>query len=749
MIDKLNHYSLTNPSSVYDEEALTALELAARTAAKVNEAIESVNENTENVEKIPSIVTKEVKNVTSNMLENGVFDTVITEYVGDLNARIDNLENNIVEGSTTMDAEVIDARYGGDGNTYVNLGSATREQYKDLRQSNDEKLSSEAVKLGYKHNLNHRSLWVQGWLNSETGEHGTTGTDYNNFICTPNFIPIAVNRMISNELRVQILIFTHAGSYVGTVATRRADYIFDHSTYRYKLQATGYDSNILNYNKTKALVSVEDFSKIILMSGDADYNETNHISVKAEKYGYKRDINTRAYWSQGYIFSVNGENGTDPAGYDYWIYSRVENDIPKNVERVVVGSGYKGRLFVRDNSTHELIRVQNFTGSIAVNDENGVYYRLDVCPVSAELGTRYPVDNVWSNVLFLADKVNTSTSGSRFITDVDFTPYTHDEYYLCETYHPYAMATQTSEIISAFDNLVNEFNPYASSFTIGTACDGRNIKAYRFKSADVNGSVNFIKPKIVIVGGQHGFEKTNVFGLESMFRTLCGAYVDIFSMGRDIARYLAENVEFIVVPVANPTGFDTHSYKNANGVNLNRNYDYKWVKVADKTSDYYGGEAPFDQPETQAIRNLIESEDNIFLVIDSHTKGSSHVTNWHDVNWIIGSGETDKEYVRLAKAIRNHITEQTHYFWSEEAIVEAINGVGYFEGFDGTVNTIPSLDNWCTYVKDVRGITVEGCNGLPHLGAMGQYGEEVQCFNTRMMMNLLGHICAEYGRGSM
>lgn len=43
-MDKINHYSLENPASVYDEEALTALELAARTAAKVNGCVDAVND---------------------------------------------------------------------------------------------------------------------------------------------------------------------------------------------------------------------------------------------------------------------------------------------------------------------------------------------------------------------------------------------------------------------------------------------------------------------------------------------------------------------------------------------------------------------------------------------------------------------------------------------------------------------------------------------------------------------------------
>ena len=44
-IEPINHYSLTNPASVYDEEALTALELSARTASKCNEVIENLNKN--------------------------------------------------------------------------------------------------------------------------------------------------------------------------------------------------------------------------------------------------------------------------------------------------------------------------------------------------------------------------------------------------------------------------------------------------------------------------------------------------------------------------------------------------------------------------------------------------------------------------------------------------------------------------------------------------------------------------------
>ena len=55
-INPIKHYSLTNPASIYDEEALTSLELAARTAGKVNEVIgDNNNFKTEQEQKTAAI----------------------------------------------------------------------------------------------------------------------------------------------------------------------------------------------------------------------------------------------------------------------------------------------------------------------------------------------------------------------------------------------------------------------------------------------------------------------------------------------------------------------------------------------------------------------------------------------------------------------------------------------------------------------------------------------------------------------
>lgn len=205
---KLEHFAIDNAPSVYDEEALTALELAGRTALKVNECIEyvdgcqekavetakaetkkhiesgafdaqldeytdnanaklveTIEKNTADVEKaiadnnttVKNTVDKLTQSVTNSLqscknyvdAEVKQFDRELTENtnavrvnrssidknatdIGNLNARVNNLLNNVPEGSTTLDAELIDVRKGGDNVTYGSAGDAVRGQVKEL-----------------------------------------------------------------------------------------------------------------------------------------------------------------------------------------------------------------------------------------------------------------------------------------------------------------------------------------------------------------------------------------------------------------------------------------------------------------------------------------------------------------------------------------------------------------------------------------------------------------------------------------
>lgn len=90
-MDKINHYSMENPDSVYDEEALTALELAARTAAKVNGCVDAVNDFRE---RFLDNVDKTVAEYINRLIVEGMITVDGLRPSGDESGNTDNTNIN-------------------------------------------------------------------------------------------------------------------------------------------------------------------------------------------------------------------------------------------------------------------------------------------------------------------------------------------------------------------------------------------------------------------------------------------------------------------------------------------------------------------------------------------------------------------------------------------------------------------------------------------------------------------------------
>lgn len=104
--------------------------------------------------------------------------------------------------------------------------------------------------------------------------------------------------------------------------------------------------------------------------------------------------------------------------------------------------------------------------------------------------------------------------------------------------------------------------------------------------------------KIIILGRQHPPEVTGHLALQAFVETLAGSDAEI--------EKLRKNFHILVFPMVNPDGVDNgHWRHNHGGVDLNRDW------------------SDFNQPETQAIRNFLNtkilSNDKVWFAIDFHS----------------------------------------------------------------------------------------------------------------------------------
>ncbi|MBF0406755.1 MAG: zinc carboxypeptidase [Candidatus Riflebacteria bacterium] len=162
-----------------------------------------------------------------------------------------------------------------------------------------------------------------------------------------------------------------------------------------------------------------------------------------------------------------------------------------------------------------------------------------------------------------------------------------------------------------------QYSEIASLSSIGKSCEGRDIWALKISD---NPKVDEKEPSALIVGGTHAREWISVeVPMESIKRLL-------ESYGKDEKlTSLVNDREIWFVPMLNPDGLVFSQTKSkywrknrrkidsssAYGVDLNRNYGYKWGESGASTSpsaDTYMGTAPFSEPETCAIKALTARE---------------------------------------------------------------------------------------------------------------------------------------------
>jgi protein MpaA len=117
--------------------------------------------------------------------------------------------------------------------------------------------------------------------------------------------------------------------------------------------------------------------------------------------------------------------------------------------------------------------------------------------------------------------------------------------------------------------------------TIGHSVKGRPIRAWRLGEPG--------KRRMVLVSTMHGNEPHTRGILEAL------------RDGR-----VVRGVDLWVIPTYNPDGLARHTRRNARGVDLNRNFPYRW---ADLDGSYESGRRPGSEPETRAVMAFLKEID--------------------------------------------------------------------------------------------------------------------------------------------
>lgn len=189
-----------------------------------------------------------------------------------------------------------------------------------------------------------------------------------------------------------------------------------------------------------------------------------------------------------------------------------------------------------------------------------------------------------------------------------------------------------TEIIDSMDAIHDRFPTLVSARdSIGTSWEGRTLWVYKISD---NVDIDEDEPEI--------FYNSLIHAREPASWSWQNYYIDwlLTNYGMDsVATTIIDERELYFLPVFNPDGYVYNEQIEPNGggmwrknrrpggygVDLNRNWGYMWGYDDNGSSPYpddqtYRGPEAFSEPETQAVRDFIESRD-FQLILNAHTYG--------------------------------------------------------------------------------------------------------------------------------
>ncbi len=226
------------------------------------------------------------------------------------------------------------------------------------------------------------------------------------------------------------------------------------------------------------------------------------------------------------------------------------------------------------------------------------------------------------------------------------------------------MLAELDAMVAQYPNLITTKAPISTFLTVG------NRPIYHVRISDNPNTNESGEPKVLYTAIHHAREPM------SLMETIFYMWYLLENYGtNDEVTYLVNNTQMYFVPCINPDGYVHNETTNPNGggmwrknrrnngngtfgVDLNRNYSYGWGTTGTSftpSNDTYCGPSAFSEPETQAIRWLVQNND-FEMAFNAHTYAE-------DILFPIGT--TTAEFAPhhdYFQDYTNHMTELNGYF---------------------------------------------------------------------------------------
>jgi len=281
-----------------------------------------------------------------------------------------------------------------------------------------------------------------------------------------------------------------------------------------------------------------------------------------------------------------------------------------------------------------------------------------------------------------------------------------------------------SEANQLLEGWLDTYPDILSKRRIGSSFESRPIFAYVLGSHIE--STALARPQVLLTSLTHAREPA---GLTVLLYFL-GRMLELYAQHDAEAVYVLRSRQIFLVPFVNPDGYVANEARaekmvrknrrptcgddDANGgVDLNRNFGVHWSADFSVCNEEYQGDHPFSEPETQALRWLVEGNE-FKAAVNFHTYGGmlTHPYNWAAIE-------------KLSLADQQIYTEIGDVFqWPQFG--PAIQTVGY--------TTSGEMDDW---MYGARGIISMSPEVGPESGGFWPPRDEIMGINRRNFVRML------------